>query len=83
MATRTGRLEIRLPDATRRLLREEARRRRVPVSELVRQGIELVIREDRAARLKAAATLFAVGAPVADWETMEDEIERAHGADNR
>jgi uncharacterized protein (DUF1778 family) len=82
MATLTERLEIRLSRSTYRLLREEAHRRGVPVADLVRQGIDLLLREDRLRRLAAADALFELQAPVANWETMKRQIERAHTAED-
>ena len=69
------RLEVRLSPRQMALLRREARRRGLPVAHLVREAIDLLLEEDRRARLQAAEALFQVGAPVADWERMKREIE--------
>ena len=77
------RLELRLPSTTMRELRREASERGTSVASIVREAIDLRLREDRPARLRAAEALFRVGAPVADWETMKREIEDAHLGDGR
>lgn len=74
----TQRLEVRLDPRTMRLLREEARRRRLPMGELVRDAIDRLLREDRQERLTAAEALCQVEAPVAEWEDMKREIEAGH-----
>lgn len=71
------RVEVRLSPETLRLLRQEAQRRAVPVSRLVREAIDLLLREDRRGRQKAAEALFEVEAPVAGWKKMKREIEEA------
>jgi len=75
------RLEVRLPPETAQLLRREAERRGVPVARLVREAIDLLLQEDRQARLRAAEALFQVEAPIADWDQMKREIEEAHRSD--
>ena len=71
-------LEIRLEPSTMHLLREKAQRQKTSVDQLIRRAIELLLEEKRDARLQAAEALFRVGAPVADWETMKQEITEAH-----
>lgn len=81
MQSLTERLEVRLPPATVRALREEARTRGTSVGALVREAIEHLLTEDEAAqeaRLRAAEELFQIGAPVADWPVMKGEIEAAY-----
>ena len=78
MGTLTERFEVRLPRQTMQLLRQEARRRGVSVGQLAREAIDLLLREDRKARLQAAQALFQVEAPVADWKAMKQEIEEAY-----
>ena len=73
----TERLEVRLPAHTLQLLRREAQRRGVSVAQLVREAIDLLLAEDRQARVQAAEALFQVEAPVADWPEMKREIEEA------
>jgi len=78
MGTLTERLEIRLPKDKMSILRQEARKRGVSVAQLVREGIDLLLEKDIQARLQAAKALFDLGAPVAHWEKMKEEIEKAH-----
>lgn len=78
MAELTERLEVRVEPQTMHRLRQEAERRHVSVAQLVREAIDLLLEEDREARLHAAEALFEVGAPVSDWEQMKEEIEAAH-----
>ena len=77
MGTLTDRLEVRLPRQTVKLLRQEAQRRRVSVAQLVREAVDLLLQQDREARIQAAEALFRVEAPVADWEEMKAEIDAA------
>ncbi|MEM4413058.1 MAG: ribbon-helix-helix protein, CopG family [Candidatus Caldarchaeum sp.] len=77
MATLSQRLEIRLePDVIQRL-RQEARRRDISLTQLVREAIDLLLQQDREAKQQAAEALFQVGAPVDDWEKMKQEIIEA------
>lgn len=78
METLSERLEVRLAPKTAHLLRQEAERRGIPVAQLVREAIDLLLKEDRQARLNAAEALFQVEAPTADWAQMKREIEEAH-----
>ena len=78
MGTLTERLEVRLPPQTVKLLRQEAQRRRVSVAQLVREAVDLLLQQDREARIQAAEALFRVEAPVADWKDMKREIEAAY-----
>ena len=73
----TERLEVRVPGLMLAALKREARQRAVPVSQLVREAIELLLDQDRQSRRQAAEALFAVHAPVADWKTMKREITTA------
>ncbi len=78
MGALTERLEVRLPPQTMQLLRQEARQRGMSVAQLVREAIELLLMQDRQARIQAAEALFQIEAPVADWPEMKQEIEEAH-----
>jgi len=73
----TERFEVQLPGHTLQLLRSEAERRGVPVAELIREAIDLLLAQDRQARVQAAEALFQVEAPVRDWPEMKREIEDA------
>jgi len=78
MATLTERLEIRLEAHKLRELKKEAEERGISVAQIVREAIDLLLKEDKEARMRAAEKLFRVGAPVADWDQMKQEIEEAH-----
>ena len=80
MATLTERLEVRLERHQLRQLKQQARQHGVSVAQLVRQAIELFLKEDREARLGAAERLCQIEAPIADWDQMEREIEEARSA---
>ena len=71
-------LEVHLPLPTLELLRWEAARRETSVAELVREAIDLLLAQDKQARMQAAEALCQVEAPVADWEQIKREIEEAH-----
>jgi hypothetical protein len=73
----TERFEVQLPGHTLQLLRSEAERRGVPVAELIREAIDLLLAQDRQVRVHAAEALFQVEAPVRDWPEMKREIEDA------
>jgi len=81
METLGDQLEVHLPPQTLIHLRAEARRRGVPVDQLVSQAIDLFLREDRQTRLRAAEALFQVEAPVADWEEIKREIVKGRLSD--
>ncbi len=78
MEALTERFEIRLSRHTLQALRLEAQQRSVSMARLVREAIDLLLEEDRRAKLRAAESLFEVGAPVAEWEQMKQEIVTAH-----
>ena len=80
MAALTERLEVRLQQRALQNLRREAERHGISLAEAVRQAIDLWLEEDRKARHEAAAALFQVGAPVADWEQMKAEIIEGYAA---
>lgn len=80
MGRSTERLEVRVPSPTLELLRQEARRRRVAVAELVREAISLLLDQERRARERAAESLFRIEAPAADWEEMKQEISAAYSS---
>lgn len=77
MDVRTEPLEVQLPPQTLQLLRQEAERRAMSVADLVREAIDLLLAQDRQARVQAAEALCQVEAPAADWEQMKREIEEA------
>lgn len=72
------RLEVRLSPEKLELLRQEAQQRGMPVAKLVREAIDLLLKEDRQVKQRVAEALFQVGAPVADWDEMKKDIEGAH-----
>lgn len=75
---KTESLEIYLEPRTMYLLREKAQRQKVSIDRLIRRAIELMLENDRDARLQAAEALFQVEAPVADWKSMKQEITEAY-----
>ena len=78
MVTLSERLEVRLAPETVPLLRREVERRGISIAKVVREAIDLPLRGDREARLRAAEALFQVGAPTASWSQMKREIEAGH-----
>ena len=66
MQVLSERLEVRLTPETIGLLRKEAQRRRISLAQLVRDALDLLIKEDRAVRMDAAEALFCVEAPASD-----------------
>jgi len=77
MATSSQRLEVRLEPQILQRLRQEARRRGTSMTQLVREAIDLLLKEDQAAKRQAAEALFQVEAPIDDWEKMKQEIIEA------
>lgn len=72
------RLEVRLSSKTFHLLRQEAKERKMPVAQLVREAIHRLLHEDREVRKRMADALFCVEAPVSDWSEMKKELEAPH-----
>lgn len=72
------RLEVRLSSKTLHLLRQEAKERKMPVAQLVREAIRRLLHEDREVKKKMADELFCVEAPVSDWSEMKKELEAPH-----
>jgi len=60
------------------MLREKAQQRKISVDQLILQTIKFLLDEKPNFRLQAAEALFHIEAPVADWETMKQEIAKAH-----
>lgn len=58
-------------------LRALAARRGVSLGQMVRQALSRELGDENDGRRRAAEELFAVGAPVADWDELEREIEAA------
>jgi predicted DNA-binding protein len=81
MEALSERLEVRLSPVTMAMLRKEAQSRGVSIAQLVREAIEILIKEDRNLRINAAEALFRIEAPVAEWKEMKKEIEGAHQGD--
>jgi len=67
------------PDQLKRM-KEEARRRGIPVAELVRQAVDRVLAEEgrteKSARLAAARRLVAAEEPVMEWDELERVLEK-------
>jgi len=67
------------PDQLKRM-KEEARRRGIPVAELVRQAVDRVLAEEgqaeKSARLAAARRLVAAEEPVMEWDELEHVLEK-------
>lgn len=67
------------PDQLKRM-KEEARRRGIPVAELVRQAVDRVLAEggraEKNARLAAARRLVAAEEPVMEWDELERVLEK-------
>jgi Arc/MetJ-type ribon-helix-helix transcriptional regulator len=78
MESLSERFEVRLPPHTLETLRRESQKRNVPMSQLVREAIDMLLEQDQQAKMRAADELFSIGAPVADWEQMKDEITASH-----
>ena len=69
------RLEIRIDEERMGLLKEAARRRGKPVGEVIREAIDLHLKEDLVAkRLAAAEALTRLEAPVSSPAQMKREI---------
>lgn len=52
----------------------------MPITELVREAVDLLLAQDKEVRMQAAEALCQVEAPVAEWEQMKQEIKEARGA---
>ena len=78
MPTYTCRAQTVLTEEQYSLLRSLSQERGKPVSVLIREAIEKVYLQEvvRQRRQAAVERLLALGAPVADWQRMEEEIAR-------
>ncbi len=70
------RLQVLVYPTQRRRLEEIARERGMSVGALIREAIEAYTGAVVRSRRDALDALFDLEAPVADWDTMKDEIER-------
>ena len=77
MPTRMRRTQVLLPEDQYLRLRREAEARHCSIGRLVREAVDAMQHGDtRQARIGAAKRIAAMDLPVADWEQMEQEIER-------
>lgn len=72
----TERMQVLVTPEQRARLERLAARRRQSVGALIREAIEAYTAPRQVPRSEAAARLFALEAPVEDWETMKAEIIR-------
>lgn len=63
------------PEQRARLDREAARRG-ISIGSLVREAVDAYVAPPRRTKAEALADLLSIGAPVANWEQMEEEILR-------
>ena len=77
----TKRLQVLLDDDEFRELQESARRRRIPVAELVRQTLRAASSADSVAKRRAVETAATYAFPVADIDVLLAEIEVGHAPD--
>ena len=85
MPTLAHKVQVLLTDEQHRLLLEQAKAQRKPLSVLLREGVvEQVIKEARrAAKRQACDEIAAMALPVGEWADMETEIGRAHAGGRR
>ncbi len=72
------RLEIRLEPRQMEHLKAEARERKIPVGEIVRETIDKRYAVSRDEKIAEAQKMFRLQLPVKDWETMKKEIETGY-----
>lgn len=67
------------PDQIKRM-KEAAKRKGIPVSELIRRAVDKVLTEEggseKNARLAAARRLVSAGEPVMEWDELERVLEK-------
>ena len=78
MATYTERVQTVVTRAQYLALSELAQRTQKPISVLIREAVEATyfVEREHQLRVEALEQLLALQTAVADWETMEEEIER-------
>lgn len=78
----TERTQVLLTREQRARLERIAAHRGVSVGAVIRDAVDLLTEPRRRSRIEAAQSLFAMEAPVDDWEVMEEEIIRAATSDD-
>lgn len=73
------RTQVLLTPEQRARLERLAVERGTSIGALIREAVEAYTRPHGRSRKDAAQALFALGAPVADWEIMKAEILQAAG----
>lgn len=74
----TKRLEVRVLPRHLEHLRAEARKRKIPVGEIVREAIDQKYAVSREAKIKEAQKMFSLDLPVKDWKAMKKEIAEGY-----
>ena len=74
------RTQVLLSPAQLARLKRVARREGKSVGAVIRDAVDAFIGAEPDKRRQALEALFAMEAPVADWEVMKAEIERGHYA---
>jgi hypothetical protein len=77
----TERTQVLFTVGQRRRLEGRAARERRSIGAVIRDAVDAYTGSPERTREEAADSLLSIGAPVADWEQMKDEI--SHGAEGR
>ena len=71
----TERLEIRIDPLQLEKLKEESKKRKISVGEIVREAITKKYSVSREEKIEEAKKMFQLNSPVTEWEEMKKEIE--------
>lgn len=72
----TERIEVLLTSAQLRRLERIAEERQISIGALIREAVDAYTVPGSRSKREATETLFSLSAPVAEWETMREEILR-------
>ncbi len=74
----TKRLEIRVEPQQLEKLKADARRRKIPIGEIIREVIDQKYAVTREEKIKEAQKMFKLELPIKNWDEMKREIEEGY-----
>ncbi len=74
----TKRLEIRVKPQQLEKLKADARKRKIPIGEIIREVIDQKYAVTREEKMNEAQKMFKLELPVKDWDEMKREIEEGY-----
>ncbi len=71
-------MEIRVEPQQLEKLKADARRRKIPIGEIIREVIDQKYAVTREEKIKEAQKMFKLELPIKNWDEMKGEIEEGY-----